>query len=270
VLSVVFTMLAGAGAGCLGALLGLGGGMFLVPVLDSVLHGDFAAAKTISLVAVIATSSFVTLASHGRRFLNLRLAMLLQMFTVIGATAGNAVTLGNRPSRLVFAVTAIVVAVIMMMRRHQRNVIHDTTIDVGKFGGRFHDDDTREDVAYRVRRLPLGLAIAFAAGVLSTLIGVGGGVLIVPVLNAWCGVPIRVAAATSALVIGVTAVPGVVGGYAAGNLTQPLFAAAGVLGVLAGSRAGFWISARSRVKALKTLLAGVLVVMAVRYFVMAR
>jgi len=262
-------MLAGAAAGSLGALLGLGGGIFLVPVLDHVLGGNFSEAKAISLIAVIATSSFVTLASHGRRYLNLRLAMFLQMFTVVGATAANAVTLGDRPSRIVFAVTALVVAVIMMMKRHQRNVIHDTSIDVGQFGGRFHDDDTREDVAYRVRRLPLALFIAFVAGVLSTLIGVGGGVIIVPALNTWCGVPIRVAAGTSALMIGVTAVPAVVAGYAAGSLNQPLFAAAGVLGVLAGSRAGFWIGARARVKSLKTLLAAVLVVMAVRYFVMA-
>lgn len=263
-------MLAGAGAGCLGALLGLGGGIFLVPVLDYVMGGDFHAAKTISLVAIIATSCLVTLASSGRRFLNLRLAMFLQMFTVVGATAGNLLTLADRPSRLVFAFTALVVAVVMMAKRHQRNVIHGSDIDVGSFGGRFHDDDTKEDVAYRVRRLPLALVVAFAAGVLSTLVGVGGGVLVVPVLNTWCGVPIRVAAATSALMLGITAVPGVIGGYSAANLAQPMLAAAGVLGVLAGSRAGFWIGARSRVKSLKTMLALVLVIMAVRYLVMVR
>ena len=263
-LPLALTILAGIGAGCLGALLGLGGGVFLVPVLDHVL-GDFHAAKTMSLIAIIATSCFVSLAASGRRFLNVRLAMLLQMLTVAGATAGNYVHLSDWTSRLIFACTVFVAAAVMIAKRDQRNVIAAPATPAGWLDDELHDQETDAVVAYRVRRLPLGLAISFIAGILSTLVGVGGGILIVPALNSLCGVPIRVAAATSALVLGGTALPGVIGGYAAGYVTQPVVAAGAVVGVLAGSRAGFWVGARSRTRSLKLLMAAVLAIMGVRY-----
>jgi hypothetical protein len=125
-------------------------------------------------------------------------------------------------------------------------------------GGRFHDPDSGADVGYRVERVPLALAVGFVAGVVSTVVGVGGGILLVPALNAWCGVPIRAAAATSVLMIGVTAVPGAIGHYVDGHLGLPMLETAAVLGVLTGSRMGFWIGARSRVQVLKVLLALIL------------
>ena len=69
----------------------------------------------------------------------------------------------------------------------------------------------------------------------------------VPVLTAWCGVPMRVAAATSSLMIGVTAVASAPIQYANGYINPPL-AAAAVLGVLIGSRGGLWFGARARVE----------------------
>ncbi|MEO6221712.1 MAG: hypothetical protein ABIP90_00580, partial [Vicinamibacterales bacterium] len=72
-------------------------------------------------------------------------------------------------------------------------------------------------------------------------------------------------AATSAVILGVTAIPGVIDNYDRGNLTQPILAAAAVLGVLAGSRSGFWIGSKVKVRSLKILLAVVLVVVASEY-----
>ncbi|HUR20192.1 MAG TPA: sulfite exporter TauE/SafE family protein, partial [Vicinamibacterales bacterium] len=100
-----------------------------------------------------------------------------------------------------------------------------------------------------------------------TLTGTGGGVLVSPALNSWCGVPMRVAAATSAVIIGVTAIPGVVDNVAKGHLTQPVLAASAVLGVLAGSRAGFWIGEKVSVRSLKILMAVVLSIVAAEYLV---
>ena len=120
-------------------------------------------------------------------------------------------------------------------------------------------------MAYRVQRLPLAMAASLGAGVLSTLIGVGGGIVVVPVLNSWCGVPLRAAAATSAMLIGITAVPGVIGHYQAGHLTLPALAAAAVLGVLAGSRGGLWLSTHTPVRAMKILLAAILGALGVWY-----
>jgi uncharacterized membrane protein YfcA len=86
------------------------------------------------------------------------------------------------------------------------------------------------------------------------------------VLNSWCGVPLRAAAATSAFLIGITAVPGVIGHSRMGDLTLPALAAAAVLGVFAGTRGGLWVSARAPVRSMKTLMAGILAVVGVWYF----
>jgi uncharacterized protein len=101
------------------------------------------------------------------------------------------------------------------------------------------------------------MAVSFVAGSVSSLLGVGGGILKVPALNVWCGVPMRAAAATSAFMIGVTATAGAVIYYGRGDIV-PWMAASTVLGVLAGSRAGFAVGERARAKWLKLLLAAIL------------
>jgi uncharacterized membrane protein YfcA len=134
-------------------------------------------------------------------------------------------------------------------------------------GGWVPDPDTGELVAYRMKRLPLAMGVAGGAGVISTLTGTGGGVLVAPALNSWCGIPMRVAAATSSVMLGVTAIPGVLTNFAHGQVTQPVLAASAVLGVIAGSRAGFWIGPQVTARLLKILMAVVLSVVAIEYLI---
>jgi uncharacterized membrane protein YfcA len=109
------------------------------------------------------------------------------------------------------------------------------------------------------------LAGAAVAGVVAGLLGIGGGILKVPLLNAWCGVPLRAAAATSALMIGVTAAASAPMQYA-NHYIQPPLAAAAVLGVLAGSRWGLWFVGRAKARWLKLLLASVLAIVSLVHF----
>ncbi len=264
---VLLTLLAGIGAGALGALLGLGGGIFLVPFLNIVLKLPIEQAMAISLITVIATSNFVSLASAGQKFANVRLAMLLQVVSAVGAIGGTYILdyISLRTREEVFGVTALVVAVVMVSKLNRRNVLQGDVGDVGLLGGWVPDHETGELIAYRLKRVPVAIGLAGGAGVISTLAGIGGGVIVVPALNSWCGVPMRVAAATSAIIIGVTAIPAVIDNFADGHFTQPALAAAAVLGVLAGSRAGFWIGTKVKVRSLKILLAVVLAVVASEY-----
>ena len=269
-LTALFVVLAGVGAGSLGAMLGLGGGIFLVPLLNIALGIPIDKAMAISLVTVIATSNFVSLSSAGRRYANARLAMVLQVAATIGALSGVAILefefVDERARELIFAGTALLVTIVMLARLNARNILDPSVIDVGVLGGRVEDPDTGGVVAYRLKRLPFGLSVTFVAGIISSLAGVGGGVLVVPALNSWCGVPMRVAAATSAVILGVTAMPAVIDNYLKGHLTMPWLAAAAVLGVLAGSRAGFWMSSRVSVRALKILMAVILAGVSAEYF----
>ncbi len=260
---------AGAVAGALGALLGIGGGVFLVPFLNAALGLDFKTAAAISLMTVIATSSAVSAGTTGRQLINLRLGMLLEIASTAGGlVAGITVQrLSNQTLSVMFAVVTAAIAVLMISRLERRNVL-DASADPGVLGGRFYDEESGREVVYRVKRLPLGMTAALIAGAVSGSLGIGGGILKVPILNAWCGVPMRAAAATSALMIGVTAVSSVPIQYARGYVTPPL-AAAAVLGVLAGSRAGLWFGGRARARGLKLLMAIVLGSVSVLYFMKA-
>ena len=250
---------AGAIAGSLGALLGLGGGVFLVPFLNLVLHFPFTAAAAISLTTVIATSSTVSAGRAGKQLINMKLGMLLEVATAAGSLLGGVTAQFVSQSALqrLFAIVAVIVALIMLSRLRHRNVILDPAADPGVLGGRFHEDESGGTVIYRVKRLPLAIAASFVAGNVSSLLGIGGGIIKVPVLNAWCGVPLRAAAATSAFMIGVTATAGAIIYYGHGEL-QPVLAAAAVLGVQLGSWGGLKFGAAASAKWLKILMAAVL------------
>ena len=257
---------AGAIAGGLGSLLGIGGGVFLVPLLNAGLGLDFKVAAATGLMTVIATSSAVSAGTAGRNLINLRLGMLLEVASAVGGlVAGYTVErLSSHTLSLMFAVVTAAIAILMISRLDKRNVL-EASADPGAFGGRFHDDDSGRDIAYRVKRLPVGMAASLLAGAVSGTLGIGGGILKVPILNAWCGVPMRAAAATSALMIGVTAAASAPQYFARGEINPPI-AAAAVLGVLLGSRAGLLAGARARVKWLKVLMAVVLAAVSILYF----
>src|ERR671926_278975 len=155
--SVIF--IAGAVAGSLGALLGLGGGIFLVPFLNLGLHFPFTAAAAISLTTVIATSSSVSAARTGKQLINMRLGMLLEVATAAGSLFGGVTAqfLAQSTLQRLFGGVAIVVAGIMLTRLSRRNVILDPSVDPGVLGGRFYEEESGGMVTYQVRRLPLAI-----------------------------------------------------------------------------------------------------------------
>ena len=153
----------------------------------------------------------------------------------------------------------------MLGRLGKRNVLLDPDAQPGRLGGRYYEEESR-----RGRHLPgeaaaAGAVVSLAAGSVSSLLGIGGGMLKVPALNAWCGVPLRAAAATSAFMIGVTATVGAVLYYGRGEIV-PWMASAAILGVMVGSRLGFRIGAAASARWLKLLLAVVLVIVSILMF----
>jgi uncharacterized membrane protein YfcA len=256
-------MAGGALAGGLGSMLGIGGGVLLVPFLTLGLGIPIRQALAASLVTVIATSTAVSSGSS-RHLINERLGLLLEVATVAGSLVGGITAAALTPSalHLIFAICMLGIAAVIVSRLDVRNVIFDPNVEPGVLGGRFYDEETGSEVVYRVRRLPLALVGSFVAGNLSTLLGIGGGIMKVPLLNAFCGVPMRPAAATSAFMIGVTATSGAVIYFGRGDLV-PMMAAAAVIGVRLGSGAGLRLGAQVKARDLKQLLAIVLVVVSI-------
>jgi uncharacterized membrane protein YfcA len=259
---------AGAVAGGLGSMLGLGGGVFLVPFLNVVLGFPLPVASGTGLMTVVATSSVVARGTGRAGVVNLRLGMVLQIAAAAGGYFGG--TLARRvPEHLLqimFAAVTAVIAAIMLSRLEKRNVILDCSVNQGRFGGRYYEEESGQDVVYCTRRMPAALGVSLVAGSISGLLGLGGGILQVPALNAWCGVPLRAAAATSAVMIGITAAASAPLYYARGDVVPSLTAAA-VLGTFMGSRAGLWFGGRTRAKWLKLLMAAVLAFVSLTYVV---
>ena len=260
--------LSGTAAGGFGALLGLGGGVFFVPLLHLALGFPLRTAAAVSLTTVIATSSSVSAGRAGEQLINLRLGMVLEVATVAGSLLGGltAYLFSETTLQRLFGVVTVVAALAVLARVNRRNVMRDSTLDPGLLGGRFDEDESGGTVVYRVKRLPVGLLASFVAGNVSSLLGIGGGVLKVPALNAWCGIPMRAAAATSAFMIGVTATGGAIIYFGRGEL-PPLAAAPAVLGVQLGSAIGIALADRVPAKWLKILLVAVLLSVAVSMFV---
>ena len=248
----------GAATGMVGAMLGLGGGVFLVPLLTLALGVPIRVAIAASLISVMSTAVASASVNLDRGLVNMRLGLILEVATATGALAGGLVAaqLTQRQLYLTFAVTVAAMGLVMAGRSGRRNVIADLDVDVGRLGGRIREGES--EYLYRVRRLPVGVFASLVAGAISGLLGLGGGIVKVPVLNTFCGIPIRVAAATSTFMIGVTAAASAFLYYARGDVVLPVTAAV-ALGALPGSLAGARLSDRVATRALKVLMAIVLV-----------
>jgi hypothetical protein len=137
----------------------------------------------------------------------------------------------------------------------------ESAAPLGALGARYTDEASGQVVSYRVERLWGGLGIAFLAGNVSGLLGIGGGIFKVPALHLVCGVPMRAAAATSNFMIGVTAAASAFLYYGRGSI-RPAVTAAAVLGVLAGSALGTSLNRRVNASSLQKLFAALLLAVA--------
>jgi uncharacterized protein len=262
---VVILILFAAAAGLVGALFGLGGGLFLVPVMIVLFGIDAQTAIVASLVAVIATSSGSAASYVEEGFSDLRLAMFLEVSTVIGGIVGAlvSVTLLSGRSQLLtlIFVPVVVLSAVLMFRTRAVDVVpdppHDPWADRLKLHGRYFSIVRNTWVDYRVTGTKKGLAVSWVAGVVASLLGIGGGTFYVPGMNTLMNVPVRVASATSNFMIGVTATAGALVYLLFGHLAVGL-AAPVVIGVLAGSLVGARLHRIAPAATLKTLFVPIL------------
>lgn len=269
--SIIFLAVAGVAAGLLGSLLGLGGGILIIPVLVLVLKVPMHHAVATSLLCVIATSSAAASRNVRKGIANVRLGITLEIATVLGALLGSAVAgmLSAKALMILFACAMLLMAPAMARGIDDEETEPEAVGEeeeekrpfVAAFDGAYYDAAHEADVRYRVSRFPVAVAVSGVAGTLSGLLGVGGGILKVPVLSTWCDVPMKAAAATSNFMIGVTAVASAIVYYGRGEVS-PFITAASVLGVFIGSRIGSVLAAKIHGNRLRRLFSVVMVLVA--------
>ena len=259
----------GVAAGLFGSLLGLGGGVLIVPLLTLGFGLPLHQAVGVSLVCVIKTSSAASGVYLERHLVNLRLGMTLELFTAIGALIGGSIAflLEERVLEALFAAILAYVAVTMLIGGRASPADAETPPSAAASGEPAATDRLSGE-GYHVGHLGLGLVGSTGAGVASALFGIGGGIIKVPVMNIAMGVPLRVATATSNLMIGITASASALIYLARGEI-DPYLAGPTAIGVFLGATLGSRIAHRVDARVLRLLFVGVLAYTAVQMLLKA-
>ncbi len=255
--------LASLGAGFLGALTGLGGGVVIIPALTLLFGVDIRYAIGASLVSVIATSSGAAAAYVKEGYTNMRIGMFLEIATTVGALVGAsaAVRLSTHVVAVIFGAVLIVSAYLTSRPRRQRpgDGRPDPLAAWLKLDGSYPGD--AGPVSYRVRGVPAGFGLMFVAGAVSGLLGIGSGALKVLAMDQAMRIPFKVSTTTSNFMIGVTAAASA-GVYLNRGYIDPGLAMPVMLGVLPGALLGARVLGRTQTKVLRTVFAVVIVLLA--------
>jgi uncharacterized membrane protein YfcA len=244
-LLVLLAFAASVGAGGFGALIGVGGGLVLVPLLTVGLGVDVHGAIAVSLLGVIAVSTTASASYLTSGFADRRLALRLLVATAAGGILGGYIA-GVVDGRVLSAAFGLVLAVvaIQMLRGGGTQATEMVEEPTGlEFDASYVEPTTGEEVPYRARNVGPAAAVSVGAGAISGLLGIGGGVVNVPTMNVLMGIPIRVATTTSTYMLGATAAASGVLYLARGDI-DALLAAPVVIGMFVGARIGARLSHR--------------------------
>lgn len=267
VTTLEFTLLVGLTAfvaGLLGALTGLGGGVVIVPVLSLAFGVDIRYAIGASLVSVIATSSGSASAYVREGYSNIRIGMLLEIATTIGALIGAylATHVTTQTIAIIFGVTLLYSAYQSLFESPQRSPESHRENSLAtrlKLNGSY--PSPQGPIEYSVQNVPAGFSLMIGAGALSGLLGIGSGAVKVIAMDRAMRIPFKVSTTTSNFMIGVTAAASA-GVYLSRGYIDPRISMPVMLGVLCGALLGTKILVRASVPALRKIFATVIFVLA--------
>jgi uncharacterized membrane protein YfcA len=272
---VLLVLIVAVGAGFLGSLAGLGGGIILTPILVLLFGIPFGDAVGASAVSILATSTTTGAAYAHLRLTDFRIGNFLQVATVPGAIIGASVTVALARTSLV-PVLLILLGVVLLATipsslstRPEEGPVSGPGDAISrrlKFGGSYYSTIRRTVVHYRGQNSVLALEVMFVAGLVGGLFGIGSGALKVLALDRALRLPIKVSTATSNLMIGATATAGI-GVLFAGNLILPMLAAPVAIGTMAGSFFGSRLLLGIPSRMIRGLFIVVLIVLAVETIV---
>jgi uncharacterized membrane protein YfcA len=238
------------GAGGVGAILGLGGGMLLVPILTMFFGVDLHYAMGASIISVIATSSGAASAYLKTSLSNVRIGLFLVIATTSGAILGAHLT-GVLPVRWLELILALALAYSAATIIHQlrfelpADVPDDPWARRFNLEGEYYDVPLGRKVQYRATHVGRGFGAMFGAGILAGLLGIGSGAFKVLAMDYFMRLPMKVSTATSNFMIGMTAVAGA-GVYLSRGDIHPVLAVPVAVGVLMGANVGTRVMARMR------------------------
>jgi len=262
-------------AGFLGSLVGLGGGIIITPALTILFGIDIKYAIGASIIAVIATSSGSAIAFVKDHVSNMRVGMLLEVFTTVGGVVG-ALMAGIFSSKLLYIFFSLILlnsfygmlkktGLITKVKKEEEKVENDKYADKYKLNSTYYDKATGETVKYNVTNVPQGSLVMFGAGFASGLLGIGSGAFKVVALDTYMKLPIKVSTATSNFMMGVTATASALIYFFNGTI-NPVVAAPIAIGTLIGSRTGAKVMQRLDAKYIRYIFLPILLFTIINMF----
>lgn len=274
-IEIIQFMLIAVLAGFLGSLVGLGGGIIITPALTILFGIDIKYAIGASIVAVIATSSGSAIAFVKDHISNMRVGMLLEVFTTAGGVVG-ALMAGIFSSKLLYIFFSLILlnsfygmlkktGLITKLKKEEEKVVNDKYADRYKLNSTYYDKATGKTIAYNVTNVPQGSLVMFGAGFASGLLGIGSGAFKVVALDSYMKLPIKVSTATSNFMMGVTATASALIYFFNGTI-NPVIAAPIAIGTLIGSRTGAKVMQRLDAKYIRYIFLPILLFTIVNMF----
>ncbi len=250
-------------AGILGALVGIGGGIIIVPALALLLNIPIHQAVAASLVSVIATSIAGAHTYVEQQITNVRLGMFLEVSTTLGALVGAvlALVLSGWVISVVFGILVMTMAIFSYVTRSHDDKINFDEERINEnaklesylnITSRYYDKALNKEIHYVAHRPVAGSSISFIAGVGSGLLGIGGGILKVTAMNALMKIPMKVAVATSKFMIGLTAATSAIIYFISGTINFFIVAPVAI-GTMAGATLGSLLMNRFKSKTIKLI-----------------
>jgi uncharacterized protein len=262
------------GASALGGMLGMASGIFIVPILTIFGHLDIHTAIAASIVSVIACSCGGAAPYLRGRLTNIRLAIVLEVATTLGALSGVLLSGIIPVVYLYFLFTAILFLSAQQMLARRGDPLASNAVSTGRLAttlslhSSYPDHAVGNEVPYQVHRVPIGMMLMYGAGLISALLGIGSGVLKIPAMDTALRLPIKVSSATSNFMIGVTAAASA-GAYFMQGRILPAVAGPVALGSVVGAILGARILMRTGNAKLRIMFVVVLVVFGIQMLMQA-
>ncbi|UCC80100.1 MAG: sulfite exporter TauE/SafE family protein [Candidatus Zixiibacteriota bacterium] len=223
-MELAYLVITGLLAGFVGSLFGLGGGIIIVPALTLIFNVPVTIAVGTSLVSIVAVSTVAAIDYLKSGRADLELGITLAAAASLGAVTGGLLA-EHIPARIIYVFFSIILLIAAVnMTQPKRIMLIDRKYDSAS-------------------HTAVGWGMSLVAGNISGILGVGGGIIQIPMMRAVMKVPFKIATATSSYMIGITAAPAAVIYMLRGDI-DTFKSAAIILGTFAGSRMGAALSYR--------------------------
>lgn len=250
---LVFSILAGV----LGAILGIGGGLIVIPALTLLVGVPIHEAIGAGLISVITTSSGAAITYVRDKITNIRIGMFLETATTLGALTGAFIggIISPKALYIIFGLLMGYSSYNMFNKRNSQTASdvpeHPVAVRL-RLNGKYFDKTLNKSIEYKVAGVYPAYAVMYIAGVLSGLLGIGSGVFKVLGMDVFMKLPIKVSTATSNFMMGVTAAASAGIYFSKGDI-NPLVAGPVGIGVLIGAQAGARLMERMSNKSIRLL-----------------